>query len=246
MKIILTLIVVLWLASPVAAQRYNTALGARIDRDMLGITVKQRFFRTVAAEGIIAGNNEAMIGTVLLEKHYPIAGRGLSAYMGGGAHVGGAESGGTILGPDIILGAEFKLPFMPLLVSADIKPAYHFRTASDEEDDISRFDFSTAISVRYVIGKERSEDRQRYRKHKRKRRDRSKEKVSKVKDREKAKRTKIKQKSKDKRDKEREKTRALRNKKNNRNGNTPVGEWKVFTPFKKLGRGIKGLFNKDE
>ena len=66
---------------------------------------------------IIAGNSNALIGTALIEKHYPIAGRGLNAYMGAGAHVGEAEIGGTILGPDLLLGVEFKLPFMPLTVA---------------------------------------------------------------------------------------------------------------------------------
>ena len=242
MKITAVLLLGLWLTLPTYAQRYNTALGARIDRSMLGITAKQRVFKTVAVEGILAGNTEAMIGTVLLEKHYPIVGRGLSAYMGGGVHLGGAESGGTILGPDIILGAEFKLPFMPLLLSADLKPAYHFRTVSNEETGISRINFSTAISVRYVIGKETSKDRKRYRERKRGRRDREKEKLNKVKDREKEKRDKIKEKSKAKRAKEKEKTRELRQKRSDR---TPVGEWKLFDPFKKFGRNVKGIFEKE-
>lgn len=242
MRITGVLLLMLWLSAPTFAQRYNTALGARIDRSMLGITVKQRVFKTVAVEGILAGNTEAMIGTVLLEKHYPIAGRGLSAYMGGGAHLGGAESGGMILGPDLILGAEFKLPFMPLLISADLKPAYHFRTVSNEDTDISRINFSTAISLRYVIGKETSQDRQRYRERKRTRRDRRKDKLSRVKEREKAKRTKIKEKSKAQRAKEKEKTRELRQK---RTGRTPVGEWKLFDPFKKFGKKVKEVFEKE-
>ena len=234
------LLLALWLTIPAYAQRYNTAIGARIDRSMLGITIKQRVFKTVTVEGIIAGNSEALIGTVLLEKHYPIIGRGLNAYMGGGAHLGSAESGGLILGPDILLGAEFKLPFMPLTISGDLKPSYHFRTVSDEETDISRINFSTALSVRYVIGKETREDRQRYRERKRGRRDREKEKLNKVKSREKEKRSKIKEKAKAKRAKEKEKTHKLREKHNDRK---PVGEWKMFTPFKKLGRKVKEVFN---
>ena len=242
MKITGVLLLGLWLTLPTYAQRYNTALGVRIDRNMLGITAKQRVFKTVAVEGIVAGNTEALIGTALLEKHYPIAGRGLSAYMGGGVHLGGAESGGVILGPDIILGAEFKLPFMPLLLSADLKPAYHFRTVSNEETNISRINFSTAISVRYVISKETSKDRKRYRERKRGRRDREKEKLDKVKTREKEKRAKIKDKSKAQRVKEKEKTRTLREK---RTDTTPIGEWKLFNPFKKLGRNVKELFEKE-
>lgn len=243
MRLTAVLLLVFCLATSTFAQRYNTALGVRIDRRMLGITAKQRVFRTVAVEGILAGNTEAMIGTVLLEKHYPIAGRGLSAYMGGGAHLGGAESGGTLLGPDLVLGAEFKLPFMPLLVSADLKPSYHFRTVSDEETDISRINFSTALSVRYVISKETSEDRKRYRQRKRGRRGREKEKTSKLKEREKEKRTKIKEKAKTKRTKEKEKTRKLRQK---RSGHTPVGEWRMWSPFKRLGKQVGEALNGDK
>ena len=221
------------------AQRYNTAVGARIDRSMLGITVKQRVFKTVTVEGILAGNSDAMVGTALLEKHYPIMGRGLNAYMGGGLHLGEAEQGGTLFGPDMILGVEFKLPFMPLTVAGDLKPSYHIRTVSREESNISRINFSTALSVRYVIGKETRQDRQRYREHRRARRDRQKDRLDQVKDREKEKRSKIKNKAKAKHLKEKEKTQRLRDK---HHDSTPMGEWKMFTPFKKLGKKVKEVF----
>ncbi len=243
MKSLISLLLIIGFTVPAVAQRYNTAIGARIDRSMLGITVKQRVFKTVTVEGILAGNSDAMIGTLLLEKHYPIIGRGLNAYMGAGAHLGAANTGGVILGPDLLLGVEFKLPFMPLTVAGDLKPSYHFRTVSNDETDISRIDFSTALSVRYVIGKETREDRQRYRERRRTRRDRDKAKTSKVKDREKAKRAKIKDKAKEKRQREKEKTRKLRDKHSDK---TPVGEWKVFKPFKRFGRAVKGVFEKDE
>ena len=236
---ITVLLFALWCTLPAYAQRYNTTLGARIDRSMLGITVKQRVFKTVTAEGILAGNSDAMVGTALLEKHYPILGRGLNAYMGGGLHLGGAEQGGTLFGPDLILGAEFKLPFMPLTIAGDLKPSYHIRTVPREESNISRINFSTALSVRYVISKETSKDRQRYRDRKRARRDREKERLNQVKDREKAKRDKIKDKAKAQRLKEKGKTQRLRDKHNDR---TPVGEWQLFTPFKKFGKKVKEVF----
>lgn len=243
MRILFVLLLAFCSLSPTYAQRYNTAIGARIDRSMLGISVKQRIFRTVTVEGILAGNSNAMIGTTLLEKHYPIIGRGLNAYMGGGLHVGGAEVGGTLLGPDLLLGVEFKLPFMPLTVAGDLKPSYHIRTVSREASDISRINFSTALSVRYVIGKETSQDRQRYRERRRTRRDQRKERLNKVKEREKEKRNKIKNKAKARRLKEKEKTRKLRDKHNDQ---TPVGEWKMFTPFKKFGRKVKEVFSEDD
>ena len=243
MRFLFPLLLVFWLAAPSYAQRYNTAVGARIDRSMLGITVKQRVFKTVTVEGILAGNSDALLGTVLLEKHYPIIGRGLNAYMGGGLHLGEAERGGTLLGPDLLLGVEFKLPFMPLTVAGDLKPSYHVRTVPREESNISRINFSTALSVRYVIGKETREDRQRYRERKRTRRGQQKERLNRVKEREKAKRDKIKDKAKARRLKEKEKTRQLREK---HHDSTPVGEWKVFTPFKKLGRKVKEVFSEDE
>ena len=242
MRFTILVILAFCFLTPAHAQRYNTAIGARIDRSMLGITVKQRVFRTVTVEGIIAGNSDAMVGTALLEKHYPILGRGLNAYMGGGIHLGGAEQGGTLLGPDLLLGVEFKLPFMPLTIAGDLKPSYHIRTVPREESNISRINFSTALSVRYVIGKETSQDRQRYRERRRTRRDQRKDRLSKVKDREKAKRDKIRDKAKAQRLKEKEKTRKLRDKHNDR---TPVGEWKMFTPFKKFGKKVKEVFEED-
>lgn len=207
------------------AQRYNTAVGARIDRGLFGITVKQRIFKTVMGEGVISGNQDRILGTVLAEKHYPIIGRGLSAYMGAGGHIGSSAEIGTIIGPDILVGVDFKAPFMPLNISADVKPAYHFGKEGSDQ-----FNFSTAISVRYVIGKETSKDRKRFRQRNRNQRAKQKEKNKKVKEREKEKRSKIKDKAKSKRAKEKEKTQKQKEK----SGIRSFKDWKIFDIFEKF------------
>ena len=77
---------IVWAASATHAQKYSTAAGLRVDGNLLGITVKQRVFRTVALEGMLTGNDREMRGTLLLENHYPLVGKGLNFYVGGGGH----------------------------------------------------------------------------------------------------------------------------------------------------------------
>ena len=218
------LLVSLLLAFSGYAQRYNTAVGARLDRGLLGITVKQRIFKTVMGEAIIVGNQDRVIGSLLAEKHYPIIGRGLSAYMGIGGHLGSSAEVGTLAGPDILVGVDFKAPFMPLNISADIKPGYNI--GQEGNDQLA---FSTAISVRYVIGKETSKDRKRFRTRNRAQRAKQKEKNKKIKAKEKEKRNKIKDKAKSKRAKEKEKTQKQREK----SGIRSFKDWKIFDVFKK-------------
>ncbi|MFP4091941.1 MAG: hypothetical protein ACLFUB_11455 [Cyclobacteriaceae bacterium] len=155
------------LSLPALAQKYSTAAGIRFGNNQYGLTVKQRIFRTVSAEGLLTGNDRELIGTVLLLKHYPILGRGLNAYVGGGAHMGGLQDFGLVLGIDAMVGLELKFPFLPLIISADVKPAYHIL----HED---WFDFNTAVSVRYVFGKDKKKQRQRAREKRKRRREREK------------------------------------------------------------------------
>jgi hypothetical protein len=150
-----------------SAQKYSTAAGIRFGNNQYGITVKQRIFKTVSAEGLLTGNRRELTGTLLLLKHYPILGRGFNAYLGGGAHLGALQDFGPTLGVDAMLGLEMKFPFLPLIISADVKPAYHIL----HED---WFNFNTAVSVRYVLGKDKKKQRQRTRRRRKRRREREK------------------------------------------------------------------------
>lgn len=176
------------------AQKYSTTLGVRISKETYGVTLKQRVFKSYAAEAIAAINSREVTGTLLLEKHFPLIGKGLNAYVGGGGHIGVLEEFGPTLGADVLIGAEMKLPFLPLIVSADFKPTYQVV----HED---QFNVNSAVTVRYIIGKENKKQRERAREKKK----RKKERIKKKKQRSKEKEKRTKQ-------KEKEKSKALKNK----------------------------------
>ncbi|UYZ58583.1 hypothetical protein [Hymenobacter latericus] len=135
-------------ALPAAAQKYRTAAGARIGAGNYGLTVQQRIFEKTTLEGLGLLNPREVTGTILAEQHFPLLGRSLNYYLGAGAHIGRHKDNGTIGGFDGIVGVEWKLPITPLLVSFDLKPTYEINN-----DDWFRF--PTAVSVRYVLVKEK-------------------------------------------------------------------------------------------
>lgn len=171
------------------SQKYSTTLGVRMGGETYGAAIQQKVFKSFAVEGIMSGNGRELTGTLLLEKHFPLVGKGLNAYIGAGAHMGGLKDFGPTLGADALVGVELKIPLLPLVVSADFKPAYHI---VHEE----WFDANTAVSVRYIIGKESKKQRQRKREKKKRRKERAKEKKQWLKEREKRKKERAKEKAK--------------------------------------------------
>jgi len=155
------------LSCQVIAQKYSTAVGLRFGNGQYGITAKQRIFRSLAAEGIVHVGSQEIVGTLLLQKHFPILGRGFNMYLGGGAHIGGLKDFGPIMGVDAMIGVEMKVPLLPLVASVDFKPAYH---VLHEE----WFDLNTAVSVRYIVGKDKKKQRQRARQKRKRKRERRK------------------------------------------------------------------------
>lgn len=185
MKKLIYILLLICCSSPVFAQKYSTTAGVRISRDNYGFTVKQRVFKSYALEGIIAGSSNEILGTLLLEKHFPLVGKGLNFYIGGGAHMGAIKDFGSTVGADALVGAELKVPFLPLVVSADVKPAYHVV----HED---WFDFNAGVSVRYIIGKDTKKQRERHREQRKKRRLREKVRKERVKARQERKEERLK------------------------------------------------------
>ncbi len=133
-----------------SAQKYRTAAGIRIGRDDFGGSIQQKIMEKSTLEGIFAAGNREVSGTVLLERHFPILGKGLNYYIGAGAHIGNLKDSGTFYGGDGIVGLEMKVPILPVLLSLDFKPAIH----ANHEDWSS---FSGGFSVRYILVKEKKE-----------------------------------------------------------------------------------------
>lgn len=130
------------------AQVYRTAAGVRLDGDVFGVSVQQKLYDQATVEGIFAVSAREYSGTVLYEWHRPILGKRFNYYLGAGGHVGNLKDHGAFGGVDLIGGIEYKINGLPFLLSTDIKPALHF----NHEDWT---DFSTGVSIRYVIVKEK-------------------------------------------------------------------------------------------
>lgn len=131
------------------AQKYNTALGARLGGSNYGITLQQRVASRVTIEGIAGLREREYSGTVLAQYHFGILGPSLNYYFGAGGHLGHNKDTGGFSGLDALVGVEYKVAFLPVVLSFDFKPSLEFSS-----DDYARF--PTAFSIRYVLFKRKT------------------------------------------------------------------------------------------
>jgi hypothetical protein len=92
------------------AQSYKTGLGVR-------------FSSSDAVEGILSFDNHVALG-LLLEKFHPLNQSDFSWFYGGGLYLGFTNP--VNFGAHGILGLDYKIPTLPLNVSADWKPELNF------------------------------------------------------------------------------------------------------------------------
>ncbi|WP_299817933.1 hypothetical protein [uncultured Pontibacter sp.] len=149
-KLLLTLLFITGALATGYAQKYRTALGPRFESDKFGISIQQKLHEKGTIEGIATIGSNEYSGTALYEWHFPLLGKRFNYYVGAGAHVGNLKDSGVFTGADAILGLEYKVNGLPILLSADLKPAVHIHHAD-------WVDLSSGISVRYVIVKEKKE-----------------------------------------------------------------------------------------
>lgn len=173
----------LLLSLAASAQKYRTAAGVRIGRDNFGLTVQQKVLERTTLEGIGLIGTREVSATLLAEQHFGILGKSLNYYLGGGAHVGVQKNDGGFGGVDAIAGVEYKIAFVPVVLSLDIKPSVEISNSDDW------FRFPAALSVRYILIKDKREgflngvfgdgddrdDRRRQREREQKKRDRNKQ-----------------------------------------------------------------------
>lgn len=143
------LLLLLALGQRAAAQKYNTALGARLGGGNYGITLQQRVASRVTIEGIAGLGEREYSGTVLGQYHFGILGPSLNYYFGAGGHLGHNKDTGNFGGFDGLVGVEYKVAFLPVVLSFDFKPTLELNS-----DDYARF--PTAFSIRYVLFKRRT------------------------------------------------------------------------------------------
>lgn len=146
------------LTSP--AQHYQSAIGLRGGLAQ-GITLKHFIDSETALEGIGSFRWDGFLITGLYEIHAPAFDVDrLYWYYGGGGHIGFWEGyddaiswmdpdndNQTIIGIDGIVGLEYDIESIPIVISADWKPAINIA------GDNSFWADGSAISVRYTINR---------------------------------------------------------------------------------------------
>jgi hypothetical protein len=136
------------LAQPAAAQKYRTAAGIRSDGSNYGVTIQQLILPKTTIEGLGMFAPRERSATVLAERHFGILGPSLNYYFGAGGHYGNNRDTGSFWGFDGLVGVEYKIAFIPFVVSFDFKPTIEYGSA-----DWNRF--PTAVSVRYIFLKKK-------------------------------------------------------------------------------------------
>ncbi|MGY3089876.1 hypothetical protein ACVWYF_002924 [Hymenobacter sp. UYAg731] len=131
-----------------AAQKYRTAAGIRSDGTNYGFTIQQVFLPKSTIEGLGMFAPRERSFTVLAERHFGILGPSLNYYFGAGGHYGNNRDTGDFWGFDGMVGVEYKIAFIPFVVSFDFKPTIEHGSA-----DWNRF--PTAVSVRYIFLKKK-------------------------------------------------------------------------------------------
>lgn len=158
-SIIILLAILSWI--PAVSQKYGTAPGIRIARKDLGLTLEQRIADRATMEFLLCSDLEDHSATLLLAHHFPILFNSFNYYLGLGGHFGYLQKHGYYRGVDVVLGIEYKFPLIPLLISYDLKPEFHF-------DHKNWFEMNTAFSARYILISQKERKKQIKKKRKKK------------------------------------------------------------------------------
>jgi hypothetical protein len=131
------------------AQSYGTAAGVRIGTEM-GLTVKQQIWEYTTLEGIYStGLLTPRKGiSLLVAQHNSVITRRINVFYGGGYHKSWSVSdAGKLIDPSgIALIGGMEMSIGKINLSWDVKPVINLWGGSTK-----KFDFPTAISVRYII-----------------------------------------------------------------------------------------------
>lgn len=153
MKKITVLISFLFISFFAIGQGYFTAAGVRVG-DGYGMTLQQRLAKKVSFEGIIKNTknrNEVMLAA-LVERHVGIITRKLNFYVGAGVHQGFINNNvdKTYKNPFGVTGmAGLEATFGRFNISYDFKPALNLTGGT------KKLYTDTALSLRYVIVKDK-------------------------------------------------------------------------------------------
>jgi hypothetical protein len=156
-SIFLSLLILSSISIKLQAQ-YLTGIGARFGTSF-GVTAIRYFAPRARGAGdlIIAHEFSGWCGTLLYEVHFSnhninIELANVGFFLGAGVHAGAFPVSGNenkqgknfAAGVDFIAGVEWKLPHVPLLLSADIKPYYDVNVTARDFLDY-------CVSLRYLF-----------------------------------------------------------------------------------------------
>jgi len=234
-RIVFIALLILGAQGLVSAQGYITAIGLRYSGSStisnIGITLQQRIAPNITIEAITEWRQKEPILTLLAQYHQSLLFKGFNVYAGIGGHTNLADLevsdnlNNFKYGMNGVLGAELRLPFFPLVISADIMPELN-KIKTVDPSDLKQWDVkaSTNISVRYVVY---SDKMKRKRLKKKKKKARIEEKADKQEEREKGKLNEQKTKEKEKAAQEITKTKekAAQQKEREKNKKTAKDIW---------------------
>ena len=143
----LLIIALLWL-SPLwlSAQLYKTTMGVRLDNEQFGIGIDQKIYKQLTATAAFDAWSNEVRATALLRYHLKVIGQRLTIYPGLGAHTGLYKNEGSYNGFDLLLGAEYKLLLLPVVLSFDFQPSFH---SGGHHPDW--WNLQSVFSIKYVI-----------------------------------------------------------------------------------------------
>lgn len=142
LKIIILLLLPFY--SNIKSQEYFNSIGLRVSPGP-GITYKVFLNKSSGLEFLLTFPPSSLVLTGLYEYHMPVKNvKLLYWYLGCGGHIGFHDSE-SIIGLDLIIGLEYKIPDIPISVSLDFKPAFNLVPPGTYLDDFVGF------SIRYTF-----------------------------------------------------------------------------------------------
>ena len=142
--------IIIIITNQLPAQKYITAAAVRFSNEGFGLSLQQRIFEHTTIEAIGQINFKEVSATAMIEHHNNLLfTKSLNMYGGIGPSVGKyLLSDSSYVGCNLVFGVEYKVLLLPLVISADLKPAFKL-----QEDDW--FHLGIGFSFRYVLVKQK-------------------------------------------------------------------------------------------
>ena len=144
------------------SQKYRSTIGIRLGED-IGISAQLRLFKHTTVEAILGPDHESHDLSLYLlgKRHFPIIGRGLNFYLGAGPFRQVAQNSESENRNGLALQAGVELRISRMVLGWDFLPAYHF------QDVDQPLRYQTAVSLKYILIREKRNKRHWFGKRKR-------------------------------------------------------------------------------